>query len=425
MAAPVATGITTPAKRFGLLGTLARAPVTVFLLALGLLISLVTQFDLPFVGYSFAGALVFQVAIRPQRRELSASVVSGLVFLLCRWIVQPGWSVSLSTVLGALGVGSFFVLFVLAVWTGEEQRRSIRRALFPALLMAWFNAAGRGMLLNLPGAFNHATYDLYLFLFDGSLGFQPSCLVGRWYDRYSWLYQFGKITYEGLVLAMVLFYAAYARRERSTPWFVMELYLLAGLLAYFISILFGATGPIYAFPAFFPHHPPLYEQLRQLVPQRVFVPDDFPRNAIPSLHLTFALQIWHNSRGLSRTSHVLAFLVLLATLFDTLGTGEHYLVDLVVAVPFTLMVQALCQHEVSWRTPIRSQAAAFGFAMTTVWLFALRYGSGVFLLSRFLPWAMVVASTVASFWLLRALGRSVEPSRTTTDSALQAGFHQA
>ena len=399
-------------KRFGLTGFLWRVLLTLLLLALAVLFTLTTPFDQTFVGYSFASALIFQIAMRPYRGELGLTLASGALLLLCRWIVQPSWSLTLSTVLGALGIGSFFMLLTMLLWVGAEARPSINVALFPALLMVWFNTMGRGMLLNLPGAFNHVTYDLYLFLFDGSLGFEPSSVVGHWYAASPWLYQFGKITYEGLILAMALFYAAYARRQRSTPWFVMELYLLAALAGYLICVFFGATGPRYAFPEFFNGAAPAYAQLWSFVPQRIFVPDDFPRNAIPSLHFTFALQIWHNSRRLSRASHWLAFLVLLATLFDTLGTGEHYFVDLVVAIPFTLMVQAVCEHEVSWGTTIRRVSALFGSATTVLWIIALRYETHVFLRSRVVPWMVVLVSTVVSFWLLSRLARTAEQIQT-------------
>jgi hypothetical protein len=36
------------------------------------------------------------------------------------------------------------------------------------------------------------------------------------------------------------------------------------------------------------------------------------------------------------------------TAFATLGTGEHYFIDLVVAYPFSVMMQSLCAFPLRW-----------------------------------------------------------------------------
>jgi hypothetical protein len=53
-------------------------------------------------------------------------------------------------------------------------------------------------------------------------------------------------------------------------------------------------------------------------------------------------------------SIALAFLVF--TVLATLGTGEHYFVDLMVAFPFALMIQAICAYDLRWNDPRRVQA---------------------------------------------------------------------
>lgn len=63
------------------------------------------------------------------------------------------------------------------------------------------------------------------------------------------------------------------------------------------------------------------------------------RNCMPSLHLTWAFLLWLNASP--RWWKVSSFLFVLLTVFATLATGEHYWIDLAVAIPFSYLVQWL------------------------------------------------------------------------------------
>ena len=65
------------------------------------------------------------------------------------------------------------------------------------------------------------------------------------------------------------------------------------------------------------------------------LPASAGRNCIPSMHTAWALMFWHYS---SRETAPFFFVFLLLTLAATLGLGEHYLIDLVAALPFTAAV---------------------------------------------------------------------------------------
>ncbi len=58
------------------------------------------------------------------------------------------------------------------------------------------------------------------------------------------------------------------------------------------------------------------------------------------------------------------------TVIDTLGTGEHYLADLAVALPFSVAVQALWTRT---QGNMRYAVLAGGTSLTLIWLVALRY----------------------------------------------------
>ena len=75
---------------------------------------------------------------------------------------------------------------------------------------------------------------------------------------------------------------------------------------------------------------------------------DAPRNAMPSVHVAATLLVFWNSIGWPKWARAITAVFLLLTVLATLGFGEHYLVDLVVAVPFCLAVQAAWTTGLPW-----------------------------------------------------------------------------
>jgi len=273
-------------------------------------------------------------------------------------------------------------------------------------------------LLNLGGLLLLNTADLYAYVFDGSLGFQPSFFIGRLFQDHSLLGMLGQFTYFFLPVPMALVYAGHLRRKDRSPLFIAELFMAAGLLGYLLYLVFPAAGPRYIAGPKFPASPLSLSELHALVPHSVPVDRMFPRNAMPSLHMAWALLVWINCKPFSRLARALAFVFVLTTALDTLGTGEHYLIDLVVAFPFAVAVQSLCAgirtNSRSLRTPLVG-----GSVLTLVWLVLLRFGAGIFMLTPLLPWACVILSTIlSSIWMGRV--RSAKNSELLGDTLVRA-----
>jgi hypothetical protein len=148
-----------------------------------------------------------------------------------------------------------------------------------------------------------------------------------------------QITYYALPLALVLVAEAErARTPRRGSVFVSA--ALAGFLGVLAYQLVPATGPLYAF-AGYPGERPLVGTFALAMPAYPAV----PRNAMPSLHLTWALLVaWHATRA-GRLVGTLGMIFLVITAVATLGMGEHYAIDLVMALPFaTGVVAAVAGH---------------------------------------------------------------------------------
>jgi hypothetical protein len=146
------------------------------------------------------------------------------------------------------------------------------------------------------------------------------------------------------------------------------------------------------------------------------------RNCMPSLHVAWALLVWFNCKPFSRIVRSSAFAFVLITLVDTLGTGEHYLIDLVVAFPFAVAVQALCARNLSWRS--KAAPVAAGFAFCLLWPVLLRTSPHIFLLNPVIPWTSILLTLTISAFLMKhvlnAESRTVDVSLSET-RALGAG----
>ena len=89
----------------------------------------------------------------------------------------------------------------------------------------------------------------------------------------------------------------------------------------------------------------------------------------------------------------MAFVVF--TIFATLGSGEHYFADLIVAFPFALLIESLCASSLSWKDESRVRGIALGLLATFLWFVLLRFENRLFWTSALVPWSLAVA-TVAS-----------------------------
>jgi hypothetical protein len=84
-----------------------------------------------------------------------------------------------------------------AVWAEADERQQLKSVLIPAAALTFF-VFGSQRLLNLDGLLFPNTTDLYPYAFDGSLGFQPSFVMGRLFRDYPGVGTVGRFTYDSL-----------------------------------------------------------------------------------------------------------------------------------------------------------------------------------------------------------------------------------
>lgn len=384
--------------------------------------------SVPYLPLAIAGGFLFYLRNWPRMAEQWIWFAVSLGFgLVVRFPHDHNWVNAGSGILALYGLGAFFMMGMRWLWSGQLERRQTFAVLAPAASLVFFVLSAQ-RALSLANLLYPKTYDLYLYLFDGSLGFQPSFLMGRAMAASMILRVAASLTYISLPFVMALVYALRLPKGTEKPsWDIITLFLLAGLGGWALYNVVPATGPVYVFGSDFPWHSLPYQSLPRLFLEQIPVSGDIPRNAIPSLHIAWVLLLYWNTQGMSRAVRIFLGIYLALTAISTMGTGEHYFVDLVAGVPFALFVQAVVSPGQKAAISRRAAAAASGLALTTVWLLLVRFAAKAMLVSPVLPWSLVVLTCAAVWWLqswFDASGdASNQPISTTPARSLAFSAH--
>ncbi len=373
-----------------------------------------TNFNEPYLPFAIAGTSAFFLRIKLSRWEIYAWLLtSALLVKVIHLPHVPFWVLRVAASLALLGFGAAILMGLRALWSEREGRENGLAVLIPALILIVF-ILGCARVLNLTSGVNPQTDDAWLFAFDGSLGFQPSFTLGKVMYDSIFLTSSSILTYLALPFAMAVVCAwQIPLGARRISWYMLTVLLLAGVGGWLLYNIVPGTGPIYAFNSDFPWKELPYKDLPRFVLGKMTIPTTIPRNAMPSLHVGWAVLLWWNSRKFPRALRASVLVFLIVTVFATLGSGQHYLVDLVGSLPFALTVQAaafLAFRDQSSASRSRLMIAALGgLALTLAWLGAVRFGVGLALASPAIPWSFMLAAISTTIWLRRWISSS-EPN---------------
>jgi len=355
-----------------------------------------------FLFTTLLGVVLIHLRLKPT--WLDVLLVSVGSVLLCAMAPRMApFSLTAFAYLSFPGLVSAAVMAGRCVWN-----RSERRLLVPALGTSIVFVAAGGLtprVLHLIEVLRPRVLDLYLDSFDSSLGVQPSFLLGRAFLRWHW---FGTVSiwfYLGLSLVLALVFVENLRREVRRALWIVAAFLVCAPAGELFYAIFPALGPRLLFQKDFPLHPLAMADAARLQLHPILLAG--PRNAIPSLHMAWVLLAWWCSDGTSWVSRSVAASFIIFTVTSTMGTGEHYFIDLVVAIPFALVLYATFCAEVSWRNAKRWAVVGVGLLMVLLWFGLLRYAPAIFWLSPVFSWALVIGTIVGSLALKASLGRAV------------------
>jgi hypothetical protein len=384
-----------------------KAGLTIALFAVILALSLNRDFytesmTSAFLSLALASALVVLVMIRRSWFDLPWVLTGTLVLAVLDYRVMDFKPIFMAWFSFA-GLAALAVLGTHTIWAEGDERKLLLYGFLPSVLFV-VSEWTASYLLDITEALHPKTFDLFLYSFDCSLRVQFSFLMGQVFWTWLWIRFVCLVIYIALPLPLALVYAGQLRHRREKALAVMLAFLATGPLGVLFYNMLPACGPVHVLGSIFPWHPLSTTAAMRMNLAPVLIKG--ARNAIPSLHMTWVLLVWWNSKGLARWIRAIAVVFLALTTMATLGTGEHYFIDLVVAFPFSLMVQAMCAYSLPFRSGERRTAFLFGTFATLIWLAFLSFSTRVFWSSPVVPWAMVIATIAPSIVLWNRLMRS-------------------
>jgi len=358
-----------------------------------------------FLSLAIASALIILLVLRRSWADLFLALAGGalLALLDLRILLFP---YRFMGCFSFLGMSSFAVLGLHAVWAQNKDRKVLVCAFLPAVLFVGSEYMA-STLLDITERLHPKVFDLYLYSFDCSLRLQISFALGKVLLTWPWLRFACLLFYLALPLPLALVFTSRLRQGIGRAMPVMLAFLITGPVGVLFYNMLPACGPIHLFGPMFPWHPPAIAEMMRRNLETVRIPHD-ARNAIPSLHMAWVLLVWWSSRKLGLWIRAVAFAFLAFTTVATMGTGEHYFVDVVVAYPFALMVVALCSYTLPFSNDKRRAAFLWGTFATLLWFALLSFATQVFWITPLLPWSMVIATVGVTVVLQRRLQTALE-----------------
>jgi hypothetical protein len=345
-----------------------------------------------------------------RRRKVIASV--AVVFLTILVMVQTriiGRESAVHIGLLELGVIGLFH-FAYAAAQDAGLRAAWRRDL-PGALTVVLGVALTPFFLWMSFRIN-PVQDLYVLAFEDSLGIRPSVLGVRLFDAFPRFGLLCTLCYVALPLGIVALQAL--QRPERTENDIVVAFVSTAAIGYALYSVFPVVGPMTAFGAAYPQHLPAIGTVHGA---EIIAPTNAPRNGLPSLHAAWAMLIWINARGLDPTARRVLRIFATANLFATMGVSDtHWLTDLVVSLPLTIGIQALCNVRLPFASRTRWRIVLACASLFVAWLILLWWGQPAFASAPVVAW-LAIAGTVAACWMMsRGVARSAgaEPRRRTS-----------
>lgn len=365
----------------------------------------------PLFAIMCAGAipLLFALERRTSPWIAAALLTLAAVVLNSRFAPPPApyFGARILAWLGEAGASAAVVLGFLSI------RRARCRIAFGIFLTVVLSNWVTGKYLEFTGTAMPVTFDRVMAVADSRFGLQPSFAVGRLFEALPALHDFAFLTYNALLFALLLLCALRLRDHVRSAVELLVQFLAAGAAGSLLYALLPVCGPVYSFPHDFPRHDPVLTAAdaapRPLPPA--------PRNGVPSLHFTWALLFFLASGRHSRAVRALYSVFLAGTFLATIGTGEHYFLDLVIAVPFACAIAGIREDFPTRVRTLLTPAALV--AATLAWMLLLRTDPKLLLPPFVVPAACLLTVAASVYlWTRRLPPFIAKPALTPNQSDL-------
>lgn len=361
-------------------------------------------------NFSFTLAAGLFAICLGRRSYLLPMLALGALFELIRVAVGVALGVSMAGTLSAVGLGVWAAGLLLQLRETVRSRGEERRQALDMLLAQFALPAGIALIFfgnSIVRVSVPMTFDPALYVIDGLLPVPVARLVADFAAAHDWAHAILSIVYHSLFATFATIIVL-DRRVGDHPGKFISLVMLVGLLGFLLYFIAPGVGPQVAF----------YDRYGGMLPDpakvelvRFAAPIAAPRNAMPSLHTTYTLVMLIAAVRFGAGWLAVAGLFTLLTVLSTMGLREHYVIDLVVAVPLALAITwFLAAFDREAPTARFLARAGIAFAIVLAWLLAVRLGTATM---REFPW-LASAFVLATLAVALAIGipRVGRPART-------------
>jgi hypothetical protein len=315
---------------------------------------------------AFGAPFIYHLSSLPRVREILATLGLAALLVAGLGLFQ---SVGPAQVVFSLGVASSAVLLGRTLASTGRERTRCEAYLLPALITLVLTFLIQMAHLATVSLFP-LTQDAWAYAADAGYGRQWSFTVGQWFEVNPSLAGLCEFVYLIPPAAILFVHALQIRAPRPPPRDVLTVLMALLTVGFLLYFLMPVGGPRATFGDAFPWSPPTVPSLSE----RSLQIGSTPRNGMPSLHLACALLSWWHVRPYGLLARLTTALLGVFTVLATLGLGEHYLVDLVVAIPFTLAVQAACMPQAGALRRVSRMVFLGSVLLVAGWYALLFYG---------------------------------------------------
>jgi spermidine synthase len=349
--------------------------------------------------------------IRAQRAVLIAWPITTVVlWLILRNEAKIGWFSDadvdiLTLVITGMGIPALAALVWRALHARCNPDNAVESGLRWLLIMSFMFIMVPQSALDFTVTLHPKTYDLFALKFDAAAGWNIVPWLVDTVDAALGAKEVLGLAYRLTPMAFLVLALLQLRHRPSHVPNALLLWVGMSICALIAYHLFPITGPKYVFGS---DHFLAKLRTPDILPLELTVgmgPN--PRNGMPSMHFgwmfgAFVVCLMSDTRRWSRS--ILGFVTVCVAL-ATLYLGEHYVIDLIVAVPFVLACIAMTSTRVPWHVPERWWTVALGIGCWLVWVICLRTQIEFFIKFPWACWLLLAVTIAVVVQQVRALSR--------------------
>lgn len=264
--------------------------------------------------------------------------------------------------------------------------------------------------------FDPYVYDPHCYALDSLWGVQASFIITKIIRGSLPLCLFMKLAYFYLsfymIITQILIYKdnEHLGLNHSGRLIPALLFIFIGIFGTFLYKFFPVVGvEIYCGLNSFPNGP---WPAANMNPVPIEAPSFLPHNGMPSLHMAWILAVYYSLYRFYKPKpyyKYIALILIVLTALSAFSEGCHYLIDLIIAIPFTLAILAFTMVEAprKWRLV----SAFFGTIATMGWLCLFKYSITTALRMPTLTLVLLVLTDIVSIYLANVMCQKAEKNQ--------------